>query len=41
MIERERVLEILEGYDLDDVRIAAIGSHSALDVCDGAAEETK
>jgi len=39
MIERERVLEILEGYDLDDVRIAAIGSHSALDVCDGAAEE--
>ena len=39
IIGRERVLELLEGYDLDEVRIATIGSHSALDVCDGAAEE--
>jgi 5-formaminoimidazole-4-carboxamide-1-(beta)-D-ribofuranosyl 5'-monophosphate synthetase len=39
MIDRARVLEVLEDYDLDDVRIAAIGSHSALDVCDGAVEE--
>ncbi len=38
-IERARVREILEDYDLDDVRIATIGSHSALDVCDGAVEE--
>ena len=38
-IERERILELLEDYDLDDVRIATIGSHSALDICDGAAEE--
>ncbi len=38
-IDRDRILEILEGYDLDDVRIATIGSHSALDICDGAAEE--
>ncbi|MBI4415921.1 MAG: formate--phosphoribosylaminoimidazolecarboxamide ligase family protein [Euryarchaeota archaeon] len=39
MIDREQVLEVLEDYDLDDVRIAAVGSHSALDVCDGAVEE--
>ena len=39
MIARERILELLEDYDLDDVRIAAVGSHSALDVCDGAVEE--
>ncbi len=39
MIEREAVLEILEGYDPSKIQIAAIGSHSALDVCDGAAEE--
>jgi 5-formaminoimidazole-4-carboxamide-1-(beta)-D-ribofuranosyl 5'-monophosphate synthetase len=38
-IDRERILEILEDYDLDDVRIATIGSHSALDLCDGAVEE--
>lgn len=39
LIDRERILEILEDYDLDDVRVATIGSHSALDVCDGAVEE--
>ncbi|HYS72324.1 MAG TPA: formate--phosphoribosylaminoimidazolecarboxamide ligase family protein [Thermoplasmata archaeon] len=39
MLDRARILELLEGYDLDEVRIATIGSHSALDVCDGAAEE--
>ncbi len=38
-IERDQVLELLEDYDLDDVRIATVGSHSALDVCDGAVEE--
>ncbi|HEV8594504.1 MAG TPA: formate--phosphoribosylaminoimidazolecarboxamide ligase family protein, partial [Thermoplasmata archaeon] len=38
-IDRDRVLEVLEGYDLDEVRVATIGSHSALDICDGAAEE--
>lgn len=38
-IDRERILEILEDYDLDDVRLATIGSHSALDICDGAVEE--
>ena len=39
MIEREAVVEVLEKYDPSRIRIAAIGSHSALDVCDGAAEE--
>jgi len=39
MIDREAILEVLEDYDLSALRIATIGSHSALDVCDGAAEE--
>src|SRR6266566_1769558 len=39
MIEREAIVEILEGYDPSEVRVASIGSHSALDVCDGAVEE--
>jgi 5-formaminoimidazole-4-carboxamide-1-(beta)-D-ribofuranosyl 5'-monophosphate synthetase len=39
MIEREEVVEVLEGYDPSRIRIATIGSHSALDVCDGAIEE--
>ncbi len=39
MIEREAVVEVLESYDSSSLRIATIGSHSALDVCDGATEE--
>src|SRR5512136_684024 len=39
MIEREAIVEVLEKYDPSRICIAAIGSHSALDVCDGAAEE--
>ncbi|HYV08194.1 MAG TPA: DUF1246 domain-containing protein, partial [Thermoplasmata archaeon] len=39
MIEREAIVEILEGYDPSAIRVASIGSHSALDVCDGAVEE--
>jgi len=39
MIERKAVVEVLEGYDPEAIRIATIASHSALDVCDGAAEE--
>ena len=39
MIDRERILEILEGYDLSDPLIGMIASHSALDTCDGAIEE--
>jgi len=39
MIDREEIVEVLEGYDSSAIRVATIGSHSALDVCDGAAEE--
>lgn len=39
MIDRSRILEILDGYDLRNPMIGAIASHSALDTCDGAIEE--
>ena len=39
MIDRSKVLEVLEGYDLKDLRIGMIASHSALDTADGAVEE--
>ena len=39
MIEREAIVKVLEGYDSSKIRVATIGSHSALDVCDGAVEE--
>ncbi len=39
MIDRGRIFEILERYDLSDPLIGMIASHSALDTCDGAIEE--
>ncbi len=39
MIERDEVLEVLDGYDLERAKIGVLASHSALDVCDGAVEE--
>ncbi len=39
MIDREAIVEVLEGYDSSAIHVATIGSHSALDICDGAAEE--
>ncbi len=39
MIDREKVLAALEGYDLSDARIGVVASHSALDTCDGAVSE--
>ncbi len=39
MIDREAIVEVLEKYDPSEIRVATVGSHSALDVCDGAAEE--
>ncbi len=39
VIDREKIVEVLETYDASKIRIATIGSHSALDVCDGAIEE--
>src|SRR5256886_1261898 len=39
MIHREAIVEVLERYNPSEIRVATIGSHSALDVCDGAVEE--
>jgi len=39
MISRESVLSNLRKYDPDNVKIGVLGSHSALDVCDGAIDE--
>ncbi len=38
-MSREGILKVLEAYEPSAIRIATIGSHSALDVCDGAVEE--
>ncbi|MBC7129140.1 MAG: formate--phosphoribosylaminoimidazolecarboxamide ligase family protein [Thermoplasmatales archaeon] len=39
MIEKNKIDEILKEYDLKNISISAIASHSALDVFDGAKEE--
>jgi len=39
MISRDDILRVLDTYDEKNTNIAVIGSHSGLDVCDGAAEE--
>jgi 5-formaminoimidazole-4-carboxamide-1-(beta)-D-ribofuranosyl 5'-monophosphate synthetase len=39
LIDRSKVLEVLRGYDLKNLRIGMIASHSALDTADGAVEE--
>ncbi len=39
MIDREAIVDVLEAYDSSNIQVATIGSHSALDVCDGAVEE--
>ncbi|HUS56726.1 MAG TPA: DUF1246 domain-containing protein, partial [Thermoplasmata archaeon] len=39
MIDRDRIIGIVEGYDLSRAKIGMVASHSALDVCDGAVEE--
>jgi 5-formaminoimidazole-4-carboxamide-1-(beta)-D-ribofuranosyl 5'-monophosphate synthetase len=39
LIDRQRVLSVLEGYDLKKAKIGVVASHSALDICDGAVEE--
>ena len=38
-IDRETIGKVAEGYDPSAVAAACIGSHSALDICDGATEE--
>lgn len=39
MIDREKILEILRSYDARDIHVGVLGSHSALDVLDGAKDE--
>lgn len=39
MIDRKAIFELLDDYDLSKAKIGVIGSHSALDTCDGAVEE--
>lgn len=39
MLERDIILEQVENYDLEKVKIGVLASHSALDVCEGAVEE--
>lgn len=39
MLPRRSVLEALERYDARNLTVGALGSHSALDVADGAADE--
>ena len=39
MISRERIFEVVGGYDLNNAKVGMVASHSALDVCDGAVEE--
>lgn len=36
MINQQEIAEILKGYDLNNLTIAVLGGHSALDVCHGA-----
>jgi 5-formaminoimidazole-4-carboxamide-1-(beta)-D-ribofuranosyl 5'-monophosphate synthetase len=39
LIDRSKIKEVLAEYDLDNLRIGMIASHSALDTADGAVEE--
>ncbi|NJE85569.1 formate--phosphoribosylaminoimidazolecarboxamide ligase family protein [Thermococcus sp. CX2] len=39
MISREDILGVLEKYDPEKITVGVIGSHSALDIADGAKEE--
>jgi len=39
MISRETIISLVERYDPEKIKIGVVGSHSALDVCDGAIDE--
>ncbi len=39
MLNREEIVKVLERYDIENLKLGTIGSHSALDICDGAKEE--
>jgi len=36
MIKREEIWDIVKGYNLKEVTVGVLGSHSALDICEGA-----
>ncbi len=40
MISRNEIDNILKSYDLDEIKIGVLGSHSALEVMDGAKDES-
>lgn len=39
LIARKKIQQIVKGYDVKNIRIGALGSHSALDILDGAKDE--
>jgi len=39
LIDRQTVIEKLDRYDRSRIKVGVLGSHSALDVCDGALDE--
>lgn len=39
MLNRKKLQDIISRYDSDKLKIGVLGSHSALDVCDGATDE--
>ncbi|MGB8165075.1 MAG: DUF1246 domain-containing protein, partial [Nitrososphaeraceae archaeon] len=39
MIKREDIITIAEAYDMKNISIAVLGSHSALEIMDGAKDE--
>ncbi|MCD6230074.1 MAG: formate--phosphoribosylaminoimidazolecarboxamide ligase family protein [Candidatus Diapherotrites archaeon] len=38
-VDKDDLLRVLESYDTENLAIGVVGSHSALDVCDGAIDE--
>ena len=38
-VSKEKILEILEGYDKDNITIATLGSHTSLHILNGAKQE--
>ena len=38
-VKKERILEILDGYDKENITIATLGSHTSLHILNGAKEE--
>lgn len=39
MITFDKILTVAEGYDIKNIRIAVLASHSALEIMDGAKDE--